>query len=222
MNYAVIVAAGSGSRMQSDIPKQFLPIGSKPILYYTIQKFLAFSVDLQVIVVLPSEFINHPALVASLESNERIHLTTGGASRFESVRKGLSLIQQSEGIVFIHDGVRPFVSQEVLQRCFDKALESGSAIPVLDLKDSIRIFKNGESVSVERADYKAVQTPQTFQCASIIHAYQQNFESRFTDEASVYEAAGMHVQLVAGNEENIKITTPLDFKLAELLLAAGF
>ncbi len=217
MNYALIVAGGSGKRMNNAVPKQFIELEGKPILVHTIQKFLDFAPDIKLVVVLPATSIEE-FKSTYFQGNEksRVSFVGGGETRFHSVQNGLLRIDE-EGIVFIHDGVRPFVSELVLERCYKTASEFGNAVPYIDLKDSIRKLDEQGNMAVSRNEYKAIQTPQTFDISAIKKAYQQAYRETFTDEASVFEAAGHQIQLVEGNEENIKITTPQDLEIAKYL-----
>lgn len=219
MDYAIIVAAGSGTRMKSEIPKQFLLLREKHILVYSIEQFLAFNPELNVILVLPKDFDsqNYPSLNPMLLNN-RVQTVCGGETRFHSVKNGLDLIIE-DGIVFIHDAVRPFITQELLARCFLLATEKGNAIPVIDLKDSIRMLSEKDSKALNRSLAKSVQTPQTFQTQIIKEAFNLPFSDLFTDEASVLEANNVKINLVEGDELNLKITSPLDLTIAENILA---
>lgn len=219
--YAIIVAGGKGLRMGADIPKQFLPVGGKPVLMHTISRFHAYDRDLKVILVLPKEQQDYwQELCEQYHFNEEYQLTDGGASRFQSCKNGLSMIPaDTVGLVAIHDGVRPFVSCETIARCFDTAQEAKAVIPVLPVTDTLRF--TGDSPSgrnVQRSDYKAVQTPQVFDIQLIKKAYEQEEKADFTDDASVVEHLGQTVTMVEGNRENIKITTPFDLKVAEVLV----
>ncbi|MBK7763401.1 MAG: 2-C-methyl-D-erythritol 4-phosphate cytidylyltransferase [Bacteroidetes bacterium] len=220
MNYAVIVAGGNGSRMKSSIPKQFIELQGKPILFYTVQNFLQFKPKLKIILVLPPHDSKATHFLESYFPNQsQIQLVSGGLTRFHSVQNGLRAIPQNEtGIVFIHDGVRPFVSQQVMQQCYETANNYGDAIPCLPSKDSLRRVTDLQNAAVPRQEYVTIQTPQTFQIAAIKSAYACEYDEAFTDEASVYEYAGNEIHLVPGNEENIKITTPFDLDLANLVL----
>jgi 2-C-methyl-D-erythritol 4-phosphate cytidylyltransferase len=216
--FVIIVAGGSGSRMGSEIPKQFLEICGKPILIHTIQVFYDFDPDCELILVLPAtqrEYWNELCITHSFTLPHQI--VSGGENRFDSVRNGLKLID-GEGIVFIHDGVRPLVSAETLERCFETACNLGNAIPVLPVTESLRKLESGGNISVERSLYFGVQTPQTFQASQILKAYLQPFDQTFTDDASVAERAGFEIHLVEGNRENIKITNPSDLIIAEVFL----
>jgi len=216
--FAIIVAGGSGNRMGTDIPKQFLELAGKPVLMHTMESFYDFDSQCVLIVVLPErhrEYWKGLCLKHSFTLTHRV--IAGGRTRFHSVQNGLKLIGE-EGIVFIHDGVRPLVSQETLHRCFETALKSGNAIPVLPVTESLRKTEGNQSISVERSIYFNVQTPQTFRCDKILQAYQQDYDLTLTDDASVAEKAGFPIFMVEGNPENIKITTPVDLIFAEAIL----
>lgn len=218
---AVIVAGGSGTRMNADIPKQFLLLSGKPILYYTIHTFLNAYKDLSIILVLPEEHIAAgQEIIDAFFDYNRIKITAGGRTRFHSVQNGLELITE-ESIVFVHDGVRCLLSTELVQRCYNDALEFGSAIPVIDSKDSVRLIKGEENEAIERSNIKLVQTPQTFHSKILLPAFKIDFKEKFTDEATVAEAFGLKVHLTNGEENNIKITNPADLLIAEQLLATA-
>jgi 2-C-methyl-D-erythritol 4-phosphate cytidylyltransferase len=215
---AIIVAGGKGTRMQTDIPKQFLEILGKPILMHTLEAFYRYDASIQLILVLPS--IQQGfwlELCKKHDFNLPHQIVSGGHTRFNSVQNALEHIRIS-GLVAVHDGVRPFVSVETISRCFKEAEKHGAAIPVVDLVDSIRQLTDAGSQSVDRTSYKLVQTPQVFNSEILIKAYKQDFSTRFTDDASVVEACGEEIKLVEGNPENIKITTAFDLKLAEILV----
>jgi 2-C-methyl-D-erythritol 4-phosphate cytidylyltransferase len=216
--YAVIVAAGSGIRMGSVLPKQFLLIHNKPILWHTLHKFLKSYKDIHIIVVLPSEYFDTGlAICDEMESTHPIEAIIGGDTRFHSVQKGLSLIE-GESIVFIHDAVRCLLSASLIHLCFEEAQKFGSAIPCVDARDSVRLVHATGNKSIKRSEIKLVQTPQTFQSRILLSAYQTNYHEEFTDDASVVEASGCEVHLVDGEQNNIKITTPLDLAIANELL----
>lgn len=216
--FVIIVAGGSGSRMGTQIPKQFIVLAGKPVLMHTIQVFYDFDPMSEIILVLPENQHTYWCQLCAEYLFELPHqVVTGGETRFHSVKNGLSRVD-SEGIVFIHDGVRPMVSQSTLIRCFEKAILSGNAIPVLPVTESLRKINGALSVAVDRSDYFSVQTPQTFKSEVILKSFQQPYEQSFTDDASVAEKAGFEIHLVEGNPENIKITTPTDLILAESLL----
>jgi 2-C-methyl-D-erythritol 4-phosphate cytidylyltransferase len=216
---ALIVAGGSGSRMGSATPKQFLLLHDKPVLYYTIKTFLDAYDDMRVILVLPEDYTDMGReIIDAWFDYKRISITAGGETRFHSVQNGLKLIEE-DAIVFVHDGVRCLVSVELIHRCHDKALENGSAIPVVAAKDSIRIITGTDNEAVERARVVQVQTPQTFHSRILQPAFDIDYKERFTDEATVVEAYGLKIELVQGEENNIKITRPADLVLAEAILA---
>lgn len=216
--YAIIVAGGTGSRMGNAIPKQFLLLRDKPVLYYTIQTFLEAFNDLQVILVLPDAFTDMGAeIIDAFFDHSRIKITAGGETRFNSVKNGLKLVS-SDSIVFVHDGVRCLVTTELIQRCYMKALENGSAIPVVPAKDSVRIIGQDDNESIDRTKVVLVQTPQTFHSRILLPAFEIDYKERFTDEATVVEAYGLKIELVEGEEVNIKITRPSDLIIAECIL----
>lgn len=216
--YAIIVAGGTGSRMGNAIPKQFLLLRDRPVLYYTIQTFLEAFNDLQVILVLPDAFTDMGAeIIDAFFDHSRIKITAGGETRFNSVKNGLKLVS-SDSIVFVHDGVRCLVTTELIQRCYMKALENGSAIPVVPAKDSVRIIGQDDNESIDRTKVVLVQTPQTFHSRILLPAFEIDYKERFTDEATVVEAYGLKIQLVEGEEVNIKITRPSDLIIAECIL----
>jgi 2-C-methyl-D-erythritol 4-phosphate cytidylyltransferase len=217
---AVIVAGGSGSRMNSALPKQFLLLNNKPVLFYTIDTFLKAYSDLNIILVLPEEYIaaGQEIIDAYFDYN-RIQITEGGRTRFHSVQNGLQLITE-ESIVFVHDGVRCLLSKDLIHRCYNAALEHGSAIPVIDSKDSVRLQREDHNEAIDRNLVKLVQTPQTFHSKILLPAYKIDFKDKFTDEATVVEAFGLKVHLVEGEENNFKITKPIDILVAEQLLTS--
>jgi len=217
--YAIIVAGGTGSRMGTDLPKQFLPLKDKPVLYYPLRTFLNAYDDLQVILVLPAAFTDlGEEIIDAYFEKERIKIATGGDTRFQSVKNGLKLID-GESIIFVHDAVRCLVTVNLIHRCYETALESGSAIPVIASKDSVRIINEEGSDVVDRNQVMLVQTPQTFHSKILLPAYQIDFKDKFTDEATVVEAYGLKVSLVEGEETNIKITKPVDLLIAERFLS---
>jgi 2-C-methyl-D-erythritol 4-phosphate cytidylyltransferase len=218
--FAIIVAGGSGSRMNSETPKQFLPLGEKTIIEHTIQKFLDHDAGLQLVVVIPEDHEDlWKSLPEDITENERLTQTFGGETRYHSVSNGLKCIEANEGdLVAIHDAVRPLFSNDLIERCYVAASQNGNAIPATALVETIRKIGPNGSVWVDRGDYRAIQTPQTFQYGIIKDAYHQPFIDTFTDDASVVEAMGVKVNLVEGERNNIKITTQEDLKLARLLI----
>ena len=214
--HVIIVAGGKGMRMGSDIPKQFLPIGGYPVLMHTLEAFYTYNPSIHLILVLPiSQQSYWRELCMKYHFSLPHDIADGGETRFHSVKNGLALVD--EGLVGVHDGVRPFVSQEVIVRCFDNAREKKAVIPVIGVVETVRHLTSYGSETVPRENYKLVQTPQVFDVLLLKRAYEQAYVDGFTDDASVVEAMGEQVFLVDGNRENIKITTPFDLKLAELL-----
>jgi len=215
----VIVAGGTGRRMNSGTPKQFLLLNGKPVLFYTINSFLQAYNDLQIILVLPEEHIAAgQEIIDAFFDYSRIQITIGGRTRFHSVQNGLQLVNE-ESIVFVHDAVRCLVTVDLIKRCYEAAMENGSAIPVIDSKDSVRLVTGEANEALERNTIKLVQTPQTFHSKILIPAYQIDYKDKFTDEATVVEAFGLKVKLVNGEENNFKITRPIDLLMAERLIA---
>lgn len=208
--------------MASAVPKQFLPLGGRPILMRTIERFAAFDPAMDIIVVLPQSQTDYWQRLCHEHRFGIGHRTTaGGATRYESVRNGLALVD-GEGLVGIHDGVRPLVSLPTLERCYAMAATHGNAIPACDSVDSVRMLKpDGSNTAADRTCVKLVQTPQVFDVKLIKQAYQLGYRPTFTDDASVAEAAGIGINLTEGNRENIKITTPVDLLLAEAILNEG-
>jgi 2-C-methyl-D-erythritol 4-phosphate cytidylyltransferase len=246
MEYIIIVAGGKGLRMGSDIPKQFLPIGGKPVLMRTMERFREYSSELQIILVLPKAQQDYwKELCQKHNFTVAYQLADGGETRFHSVQHGLALIpDDAEGVVGVHDGVRPFPSIDVIRNCYETARTAKAVIPVIPVVETLRLIgkdyrttgrttnntsaqekilkscspcKN-TSVTVPRSDYRLVQTPQTFDIQLLKAANQQPYNDGFTDDASVVEAFGFNITLVEGNRENIKITTPYDLKIAEILI----
>ena len=215
--HIIIVAGGKGLRMGGDIPKQFLPVCGKPVLMRTLEAFHVYDASIHLILVLPvSQQAYWKQLCEEYQFNLAHEIADGGETRFHSVKNGLALVKE-DGLVGVHDGVRPFVSQEVIARCYDEALSLKAVIPVLGVVETVRHLTEGGSETVPRDQYKLVQTPQVFDVALLRRAYEQTYTDMFTDDASVVEALGEKVYLVEGNRENIKLTTPFDLKLAELL-----
>lgn len=218
MRSVVIVAGGSGSRMKSEIPKQFLEILEKPVIVWTIDKFISFDSQMQIVVVLPERHMLYwQDLVDKYPQLKMVTTTSGGISRFHSVMNGLSLVNP-ENIVGIHDAVRPLVSIETLKRCYKGAHKKGSAIPVIDVEDSLRTISRAESSILDRSSVVRVQTPQVFPAEKIITAYANCLDTQRTDDASVFESYYGQINLVEGNKENLKITFPADIKYAEMML----
>lgn len=221
MDYAIIVAGGKGLRMGSDIPKQFLPIGGKPVLMRTLERFREYDAALQIILVLPeAQQAYWHQLCEEYHFDVEYTLANGGQTRFHSVQNGLAKVPDDAiGVVGVHDGVRPFPSVEVIRNCYDTARTAKAVIPVIPVVETVRqIFCNGLTRTVPRDEYRLVQTPQTFDIQLLKAANRQPYNDGFTDDASVVESYGHAITLVEGNRENIKITTPYDLKIAEVLV----
>ena len=212
--YAVIVAGGSGLRMGAAIPKQFLLLRGKPLLYYSIKAFIDAFEDINIILVLPSAHFKEGESIITEGGFKNVVLTEGGETRFHSVQNGLDLIKE-ESIIFVHDGVRCLVSSDLIKRCYEQALELGSAIPAVSATDSIRIEEGNHHRIEDRNKVRIIQTPQTFQSNILLPAFRQNFQPAFTDEATVVEANGEKVFLIEGDYNNIKVTRPIDLVIAE-------
>lgn len=215
--YIIIVAGGKGLRMGGEIPKQFLPIGGKPVLMRTMEAFHAFDAEIQIVLVLPvAQQAYWKELCDQYTFALPYRLADGGETRFHSVKNGLDTIPtDEEALVGVHDGVRPFVSAEVIARCYAEAARVGAVVPVTDVVETVRHLEDGGgSTTVNRDEYKLVQTPQVFSLSLLKQAYAQPYVPAFTDDASVVEALGHEVTLVQGNRENIKITTPFDLVVA--------
>ncbi len=217
--YAVIVAGGSGQRMGTPMPKQFLLLQGRPVLWHTLNTFLRSYKDIQIILVLPKANLSEgESLRKNLNAEQRIILTEGGDTRFQSVKNGLQLIKEPS-IVFVHDGVRCLITEQLIHRCYEQALIKGSAIPVVTATDSIRIMEDEDHYVMNRNNVRIVQTPQTFQSTLLLPAFEQAYDESFTDEATVVEASGESVYLVEGEYDNIKITRPVDLLIAERILS---
>ncbi|WPV69434.1 2-C-methyl-D-erythritol 4-phosphate cytidylyltransferase [Chitinophaga sp. LS1] len=212
---AIIVAGGSGTRMGSAVPKQFLELAGKPVLWHTVNAFVQAYADMEIVLVLPEAHFSYVA--EWIGDFKQVMLVKGGETRFNSVLNGLKMVQEP-AVIFVHDGVRPLVSSALIHRCYEGAVAQGSAIPVIEMKDSIRELVGDGNRAVDREQYKIIQTPQTFLSEWILPAFEQPFDPLFTDEATVVERQGRQVQLVPGDEANIKITRPLDLTIAEALL----
>ena len=217
MDYIIIVAGGKGLRMGSEIPKQFLPIGGKPVLMRTLERFREYSKELQMILVLPKAQQDYwHQLCEEYHFSVKYMLADGGETRFHSVQNGLALVpDDAEGVVGVHDGVRPFPSVDVICNCYKAAQEKKAVIPVIPVVETLRHITEGTK---PRGEYRLVQTPQCFDIQLLKAANKQPYNDGFTDDASVVEAFGFDDTLVEGNRENIKITTPYDLKIAEVLI----
>ena len=218
--FVLIVAGGSGSRMQNSTPKQFLEISGKPVLMHTLSAFYNFDPSIEIILVLPEDQLETWKKLCNNHNFSIPHkLAHGGKMRFDSVKNGLEQISEN-GIVFIHDGVRPLVSAQTIKNCLNTTIEKGNALPVVPVSESVRYVDENASKALDRTKYFLVQTPQTFRVDEIKQAYKQPYSGFFSDDASVLENMGTKINTVAGNRENIKITFPEDIRLAEVLLNA--
>jgi len=216
--YAVIVAGGRGLRMGNAIPKQFLPLVGQPVLYHTIKAFMDAYPDIHLILVLPPDQLSYAQIVLqAFPGRVDMTIVQGGETRFHSVQNGLKTIE-GEGIVFVHDGVRPLVSTDLIHRCYEQAVEKGSAVPAMLVTDSMRLVSGNNSAPVNREQLRIIQTPQTFRTDILLPAFRQEYSLAFTDEATVAEAFGTKIYLVEGERSNIKVTTPEDLVIAEALL----
>lgn len=216
--FALIVAGGSGNRMQSAVPKQFLEIKGKPVLMYTFEAFMRFDPDIEFILVLPKPQIAYWKNLCQKHAFEiSYQLAHGGDNRFQSVQNGLDQIKD-DGIVFIHDGVRPLVSEKTIENCYLETRRTGNALPVISPSESVRYADENGNEAVDRSKFFLVQTPQTFRTSIIKQAYASAQHENFTDDASLLEHTGHQINLVEGNRENIKITWPEDLIIAEAYL----
>jgi 2-C-methyl-D-erythritol 4-phosphate cytidylyltransferase len=218
--YAIIVAAGSGMRMGAPIPKQFLEIGGMPILMHTLNRFMAYDAAIHLVVVLHADYVQlWQSLCAKHHFSTPHTIVIGGSERFFSVQKAIqSLSDEEDAVVGIHDAVRPMVSMDTLERCYSRASEKGNAVPAIVVNDSMRIVEPDGNKSIDRSSLRIIQTPQCFRLRLLRRAFLQDYRAEFTDDASVVEALGERIELVEGNRENIKITTPEDLRWLSLLL----
>ena len=218
--FAIIVAGGNGTRMNNVTPKQFLLLKGKPVLFYAINTFLKTYDDCKIILVLPEEHVGvGQEIIDAFFDYKSIEIVIGGRTRFHSVQNGLALVDKEDSVIFVHDAVRPLLSGSLINRCYDSVLEYGTAIPVVDCKDSVRIINENGNEAVERSTIKLVQTPQAFHGKILLPSFFGiDYKDKFTDEASVVEAFGLKVSLVEGEEENIKITKTTDLLIAEAIL----
>ena len=214
----IITAGGIGKRMGGTLPKQFLPLHGKPLLFYTIERFYEYDPKIEILLTLPQDWLSYwQSLCEEFSFSIPHQVISGGKERYHSIQ--LALAHSTGNLVGVHDGVRPFVSIETISRCYEKAQLDGSAIPVMHIKESLRMLTDETlSVSVERSAYRSVQTPQVFERNILVSAYERNFHDAITDDASLVEENGTTIYLVEGNEENIKVTTPLDLSFCEFIL----
>ena len=219
---AIIVAGGTGQRMGSVVPKQFIEVEGKPILLHTIDQFVAAFADIEFVIVLPEGYIEEGnVLLNNSHISDKVAFVAGGDTRFQSVKNGLTQVNE-KAIVFVHDAVRCLLTPALIQRCYQQAVEKGSAIPAVSATDTVRLLEGNTHNVVDRENVMQIQTPQTFQSELLITSFQQNYQPSFTDEANVVEASGTPVFLVDGEFENIKITRPLDLAIATYILAKRF
>jgi 2-C-methyl-D-erythritol 4-phosphate cytidylyltransferase len=217
--HVIIVAGGSGKRIKANIPKQYLDVNGKPLIVYTIEKFFAYNPGIKMYVVAHKDYLQHMNdLLKKHFPDKDIQTTIGGETRFESVKKGLALIEVSNTVVGIHDAARPMVNVDTIKRCYETAAQKGNAIPVVEVNESLRIIENNSNKAINRNNYRVIQTPQCFQVAAIKKAFEQDYSNLFTDDATVLERTGEKINLVDGNTENIKITHDRDLVLAQHLL----
>jgi 2-C-methyl-D-erythritol 4-phosphate cytidylyltransferase len=219
---AIIVAGGTGQRMGSVVPKQFLEVEGKTILLHTIDQFVAAFSDIDLVIVLPATYIEEgKILLKNSNIKNKVAFISGGDTRFQSVKNGLTQVKES-AIVFVHDAVRCLLTPALIQRCYQQTVEKGSAIPAVSSTDTVRLLEGGSHHVIDRENVMQIQTPQTFQSEILLKGFEQNYQPSFTDEANVVEASGTPVYLVDGEFENIKITRPLDLAIASYILAKRF
>lgn len=217
MRSVIITAGGIGKRMKSALPKQFLPVGDKPLLMYTLEKFYHFDPKIQIVLTLPDVWREYwEALVAENEFKIPHRVVSGGLERYHSIKNALDYCLGD--VIAIHDGVRPLVSAETLQTCFEAVNSNDAVIPVLEVKSSLRKRTGDKSEAVDRNSFVEVQTPQCFKKEVILDSYKKEYHSRITDDAGLAEEAGYTITCVPGNEENIKVTSQTDLLFAEMLL----
>ncbi|HEV8081001.1 MAG TPA: 2-C-methyl-D-erythritol 4-phosphate cytidylyltransferase [Chitinophagaceae bacterium] len=216
--HVIIVAGGTGSRMQSDIPKQFIEVGHEAIIIRTIKAFLNYNAAIQIIICVHKNFKTYLEELCAKNNLTNIKITLGGDTRFQSVKNGLDLVTDETVIVGIHDAARPFASMQTIKNCFNVAKEKGNAIPCVTISESLRNVNAQKNTAVNRNEFKTIQTPQCFLASKIKKAFLQEYNSSFTDDATVLESIGEKINLVEGNIENIKITTKFDLAIAKALL----
>jgi len=216
--YVIIVAGGKGLRMGTELPKQFLPLKGKPVIIHTIEKFQKAFADIEIIVVMNEAWMAHFAEMREKFSLNVKQTVAGGETRFHSVKNGLDAITDKDGIVGIHDAVRPLISAELIRGTFEASEKHSNAIPAVSSKSSLRELTGEGNKAVDRSKYKLVQTPQCFDLELLKQAYSTKYNSSFTDDASVFEKVGHSIHLIDGEYDNFKITRPLDLKIAEELI----
>lgn len=215
--HLIIVAGGSGTRMNSAVPKQFIQINGKAILIRTLEQFFSYNPQMNVVVVVHQDYQTMLQEILDLHklSEKKIKITVGGFSRFDSVKNGLTSLENEDGVVGIHDAARPFVSVKTIANCYETAAKLGNAIPCMPIHESLRQINGNDNAVVNRDHFRIIQTPQCFLLEDIRKAFEQPYQERFTDDATVLETTGKKINLVEGNIENIKITTASDLNIAE-------
>lgn len=217
--HLIIVAGGTGTRMQSQVPKQLIRLNGKAVIVHTLERFYDHDPEMAVVIASHKDHIAHlQSILTTHFPDKKIMICEGGETRFHSVKNALAAIHETSGVVGIHDAARPFVSERTIALCYDTAAHKGNAIPVINVNESLRLIEDNISRAVNRSDYKIVQTPQCFRLDLIKKAFEQDYSVAFTDDATVAEHDGIKINLVEGNVENIKITTPQDLLLAQLFL----
>jgi len=220
--YAIIVAGGTGSRLSSDTPKQFLLLDGKPLLMHSVETFYQYDAGLHIIVAMHPAFMGKwTALCAGSSFNIPHQLVPGGETRYHSVKNALALVSGS-GLVAVHDAARPLVSPDLISRTFSEADKNGTAIPCIPVNETVRSIRDGKISLVDRTMLRITQTPEVFDVSLLQHAYQQPYRQEFTDDGSVVEATGRQVHLVDGEPTNLKVTLPGDIEIAEVLLKRMF
>jgi len=217
--YVIIVAGGSGLRMGSPVPKQFLLLQGKPVLWHTITAFITAYADIDIVLVLPASHLEAGEDLVNAFPTHKIRITTGGDTRFSSVKNGLQFVVE-KSVVFVHDGVRCLVAPELIRRCYDETREKGNAVPAVMATDTIRIVSGPDSEPIDRDKVRIVQTPQTFFSDLLFKGFAQDYIPQFTDEASVVERTGVKINIISGDVSNIKITQPVDLVIAEKILVS--
>ncbi|MEO8761001.1 MAG: 2-C-methyl-D-erythritol 4-phosphate cytidylyltransferase [Bacteroidia bacterium] len=218
MYAVIIVAGGTGSRMNNELPKQLIDINNKPVIVYSIEKFLSFNKDIQVIISLHAAYFDLFEKIKSQHNLKNVQVVQGGDTRYQSVKNALVLLNENVNIVGVHDAARPLVSLQTIEKTYNTAAEFDAAIPVINMNESLREINDNTSHAVDRTKFKIVQTPQCFKKDVLLNAYNMPYSPLFTDDASVVEKGGHKIFLTEGNKENIKITYPQDLILAQSLL----
>lgn len=216
--YVIIVAGGTGTRMNNDLPKQFIKVCGREIILHTIEKFLKYDPSIHIIIAVHPDFLDFLHTLLEKNNFKSIIVVKGGETRFHSVKNALSVITDRNALVGIHDAARPLVSIDTISRCFTASSEHGNGIPAVRLNESVREVTGNQNKAINRDLLRVIQTPQCFKVNEIQNAFETDYDPKFTDDASVLEAKGKSIFLVQGNDENIKITLPKDLLIAELFL----